>query len=38
LAASFERPQYQKFIKLFKTNNCIVDCLYTNISEVIVAK
>jgi hypothetical protein len=38
LAVSFKRPQYQKFMKLFKTNDCIVDCLYMNISEVTVAK
>ena len=38
LAASFEKPQFQKLMKLFKPNDCIADCLYTNISEVIVAK
>ena len=38
MAASFKRPPYQKFIKLFKTNDCIIDCLYMNISKVIVAK
>ena len=36
LAVSFKRPQYQKFMKLFKTNDCMVDFLYTNISKVTV--